>query len=124
MYKRLKHPLILEKLTYIINGILFETHNALGRYCREKQYGDFIEKKLIELNVSYTREFPVPGTGNIVDFLIEDVLILELKAKRFITKADYYQTQRYLHSSNKMLAILVNFTDLRLKPRRIIKTNK
>jgi len=123
-YRQLKHPLIFEKFTYLLNGILFETHNVLGRYCREKQYGDYIEQKFEDENIKFEREYVVEKTGNIVDFLVDNKIILELKAKRFITKNDYYQTQRYLHATNKMVAIIANFRDLRLKPRRIIKTQK
>jgi len=57
---------------------------------------------------------------NRIDFLIDDKIILEIKCKRFLDKDDYYQTQRYLHAFNKKLAILVNFRDQRVKPRRIL----
>lgn len=33
-------------LSYTINGILFSTHNELGQYAREKQYGDVIAELL------------------------------------------------------------------------------
>jgi len=36
--------IIYPELSYKIIGILFEAHNELGRYGREKQYGDVIER--------------------------------------------------------------------------------
>ena len=43
----MKQNLIYGDLTYIIiNGIVFETHNELGRYCNEKQYSDAYRTKI------------------------------------------------------------------------------
>lgn len=116
-----KNKLIYPKLSYLVNGICFEAHNQLGRYSREKQYGDYLEKRLKEEGVKYERELSIGETGNKADFLIEDKLVLELKVKRFITKKDYYQIQRYLQATGKKLGIIVNFSNVRLKPKRIIK---
>jgi len=90
------NKLIHPELSYIVTGILFNAHNDLGRYAREKQYGDLIEEKLKEIKLPYKRELEIKGTGNIIDFFIDNKIILEIKAKRIITKDDYYQTQRYL----------------------------
>ena len=45
--------IIEPELSYKIVGICFDTHNTLGRYCREKQYCDYIEDKLKENKISY-----------------------------------------------------------------------
>ncbi len=50
----MKSELIHPELSYLITGICFEAHNELGRYAREKQYGDFIEVKLKELKILYS----------------------------------------------------------------------
>lgn len=47
--------------------------------------------------------------------------MLEFKAKRILTKEDYYQTQRYLQQTGYKLAILVNFRGKYIKPKRIVK---
>lgn len=112
---------IYPKLSYEITGILFETHNELGPYCREKQYADVIESKLKKKGIAYRRECTIGETNNIVDFIIEDTILLELKTDRFLTKAHYFQTQRYLQETRLNLGLLVNFRNKYLKPNRIVR---
>ena len=123
--KKLIHP----ELSYRINGILFAVHNELGRFCNEKQYCDLIENYLKKLNLKYEREKILPPSfenefkgRNKVDFLIENKIILEIKAKRFLTNEDYYQIKRYLVTLNKKLAILVNFRRKYIIPKRILNS--
>lgn len=113
--------LIFPELSYLITSICFAAHNALGRFSREKQYCDLIEQKLKELRLPYKREHEVPGSGNIADFIIDDKIILEIKAKRLISKEDFYQIQRYLQSLDRQLGLLINFRNRYLKPIRVIR---
>ncbi len=115
------NKLIYPELSYTIVGVCFDIHNELGRFAREKQYGDALDHSLRKLKISYKREFHADKTGNIIDFIIDDKLILELKAKRVITKDDYYQVQRYLQILNIKLGLLVNFRNRYLKPIRVIR---
>ena len=122
--------LIYPKLSYRINGILFNAHNELGQFCNEKQYGDFIENYFKKDNISYEREkilspsFENESSGrNRVDFIIENKIILELKVRKFLTNEDYYQVKRYLTALNKKLGILVNFRRKFITPKRILNSN-
>ena len=121
--------IIYPDLSYQICGLCFDAHNNLGRYRNEKQYGDFLENLLKEQKLDYKRESPLPPSfkgelnrRNIPDFIIEDKIILDLKAKPFINKEDYYQMKRYLASFNKKLGLVVNFRDKYLRPKRIINS--
>jgi len=116
-----KQKLIYPELSYLITGICFYVHNTIGRFAREKQYSDLIEDKLKDAKIPYKRELCISDTGNILDFLIDDKIILEIKSKRLITKEDFYQLQRYLQASNKKLGLIVNFRNRYLKPIRIIR---
>mgnify|MGYP001607370465 CR=1 FL=1 len=121
--KRLAHP----ELSYKIAGVLFKVHNKLGRFCREIQYGDLLEVEFKNAGLAFEREkvLPIQDIGekdvsNKVDFCIENKVLLDLKAKKFITKEDYFQMLRYLKFSKLELGLIVNFHSTYLKPKRII----
>ncbi len=119
--KPVSKKVIYPELSYLINGILFDVKKELGQYAREKQYGDLLEKKLKEKDILYKREVSVGNTGNIIDFLIDDKIVVELKAVRFVTKDNFRQIQNYLQQMQIKLGVLVNFRDKFLKPARIVR---
>ena len=131
MRPELKNEKILyPELSYKIYGLCFETHNELGRYLNEKQYGDYLEQLFKENGINYVREksLPISFVGekegrNIPDFIIKDSIILDLKAKFIVTKQDYFQMQRYLNSYNKSLGLIVNFRRKYLAPKRVLNKN-
>lgn len=116
-----KSDLFYPELSYQLVGILFSVHNELGLWSREKQYSDLIEKKLKEIKLPYKREFFIGDSGNIVDFLIDEKIVLEIKAKRVIVRADYDQVQRYLQETGLKLGLIANFHNRYLKPVRVVK---
>jgi len=118
------NKLIYPKLSYTVVGICFTVHNELGNFAKEKQYNNLIEKQLIESRIPYKRELNIGDSGNIIDFLIDEKIILEIKAKRIITKNDYFQIQRYLQESQIKLGILINFRDKYIKPHRVVRIDK
>ena len=113
----------IEDLTFRLNGIAIEVRKEIGRYGREKQYCDLYWAKLKEKGILAVREQTIGGTGNRLDFVVADKIALEMKAKPFITKEDYYQVQRYLQALNWELGIIYNFRELYVKPHRILRIN-
>jgi len=125
-----KKRVFFKELSYKICGLCFKVHNKLGRFRNEQQYTDALERLLKENDIKYEREFVLPvsfegekARRNQVDFLIENSVLLDLKAKTIITKDDYFQMQRYLASTNKLLGIIVNFRQKFLVPKRVINNN-
>lgn len=118
---------IHKELSYKITGLLFKTHKELGKYRNEKQYADYFEELLKQGGIKYVREYRFEdfqyGKGNvrcICDFIVDDKIILEFKSKDYLSKDDYFQTKRYLITLNLKLAILINFRQPRLVPKRIL----
>lgn len=118
--------LILPKLSYQITGLCFHVHNELGRFCSERQYADKLEQQLKEAGIAYQREVeinsfsPDAPKGNRADFVIEEQIVVDAKAKKFIVKDDYYQMLRYLQASKLKLGLIVNFRNTYLRPRRVL----
>ncbi len=108
-------------LTYQLNGMFFAVQNELGRFAREKQYANLFEQKLKDAGIPFHRELRVGDSGNILDFLIDEKVVVEFKAKAFLMQDDYSQIKRYLHILNLELGILVNFRSERLHPKRVLR---
>ncbi len=123
----MEDKVIYKEFSYKVTGLLFKTHQELGRFRNEKQYSDFFEKLLINDAVKFKREYRFEDNQYgkntarcFCDFVVDDKIILEFKAKNFITKEDYLQTKRYLSTLNLRLGIIVIFRQYRLAPKRVI----
>ena len=120
-----KEKIVEKELSYKLTGIFFEIQKEIGRFCRERQYADMFEQKLKERGVLFRRESREDIGGrksNILDFIVEDKIVVELKAKPYITKEDYYQISRYIEPLNIELGLLVNFRQEYLKPKRVLNS--
>ena len=87
----------------------------------------FLEKKFIKEKLNFKREYPIEiadRKSNFIDFIIENKILIDLKAKPFIKKDDYYQMKRYLQITNLEIGLVVNFRDEYLKPRRVLNSVK
>ena len=117
---------LFKELSYRLNGLMFKTHNDLGRFRREFQYCEYFEEQLKAELIPYRREHVLPAIDasiNRVDFLIDDEVLIDFKAKPFITKEDYYQMRRYLELAKKPLGMIVNFRQVYLSPKRVLNVN-
>ena len=108
--------IIYKDLSYKLNGIFYSVYNVLGSIYSEKQYQDVLEVKFKENNIKYEREkdlfFDFQNnkiSGNKVDFVIENKTVIDIKAKKYITRKDYKQMLRYLKAGEYRLGLIVNF---------------
>ncbi len=112
---------IIEKeLSYQLTGICYRIQKLRGRFCSERQYCDDFENELKIARIKYLREKEISKLksmaqiGNRPDFIIANRIIIDFKAKAYITKNDYNQMQRYLRSANLELGLVVNMRNYNL----------
>ena len=78
----------LTDLTYKINGACIEVHKVLGAGLLESVYHKCLEEEFKLRNISFKSEFKVPVSYKgkeiacdfFCDFLVEDLIVIELKA--------------------------------------------
>jgi GxxExxY protein len=107
---------LYEQETYLIRGAAFSVYKALGCWQKEKVYQKalaiILEKKGFkverEKRIDIIFEGEKIGTY-IPDFIINDIIIVELKAKKFISKEDLKQLWHYLKCSKYFMGVLLNF---------------
>jgi GxxExxY protein len=123
--------LVYPELSYKIVGVLFEVHNRLGGSFEEKYYQRAIEQLLRKYKIGYIRELNVDISFEgdkigkyFLDFLIDDKIVLELKAVPKFLPVHYRQIRSYLKVKNLALGILANFRGERLQYRRILSPNQ
>ena len=80
-----------------------------------------------ETDILYEREKEIPIKfgekelkGNRVDFWIASKLLVDAKAKKYITREDYLQMRRYLKAVNFKLGLIVNFRGKSVMIKRVI----
>lgn len=105
-----------------------EVHNNLGPGFLEIVYKDALEYEFKKANVLYEREkrYEVNYKGIILphkfyaDFVINEKIILEVKAVVSISEEFMAQAINYLKVSENKLALIVNFGELKLNYKRIV----
>lgn len=118
-----KKDFLYGDLTFKINGLIIEVHKELGAYAREKQFGDSLVKKFKERSIIFRREVRIGDSGNVVDFILDEKIILELKTVPFLINEHYDQVKRYLIQTNLKLGLLVNFRSQRVQIKRVLNPN-
>ncbi|MEK7618057.1 MAG: GxxExxY protein [Patescibacteria group bacterium] len=109
--------------SFQIAGVCFYAQKRLGRFAKEKQYGDIMVVRFGELTIPCRRELVAGNTGNRIDLIVYDKILVEIKAKPFLSQDDYTQVQRYLQILNLDLGLLVNFWARSALPHRILRKN-
>lgn len=122
-----KKDLIYPELSYKIVGILFDVYNELGGGYREKYYQKAVSLSLKKEKILFKEQVHAPliykGVSigsNYLDFLIENKVILEIKAGENFLRKNITQVYSYLKINNLNLGILANFTKTGLRSKRIL----
>ncbi|HTF06519.1 MAG TPA: GxxExxY protein [Bacteroidia bacterium] len=107
----------LNKLTYSIVGAAIEVHKELGAGLVESVYHKCLEKEFKLRNIRYSSEMQVNinykgetvVTGLRCDFLVEDAMVVELKAVNGLIPVHEAQLLTYMKLLRKPKGILINF---------------
>jgi GxxExxY protein len=117
------------ELTGRIIKCAMTVHSALGNGFQEKIYQRALEMEMKIAGIAIQREFEMPiyyrdehiGTRR-VDFLVEGIIGVELKATTKLEDVHYNQAINYLEAYNLEVGLLINFGESSLVFKRF--TNK
>lgn len=112
----------LNKISKQVLDAAIEVHKQLGPGLLESVYEYCLCKELELRIIKYSKQVKIPilykgepvGTEYIIDILVENELILELKAVEQVLPVHNAQLLSYLRLTNKRLGILINFNVPRL----------
>ncbi len=117
--------LIHGDLSYRVMAAVFEVHNVLGCGFLERVYENALHLELKDqgLKVEQQKELKVDYKGSEVgryctDLLVNDCILLELKAVDKLTSTHESQVINYLNATGLALGILINFGRSRVEYKR------
>ncbi len=105
------------QITEAIIGAAIEVHRILGPGLLESAYQRCLARELSLRHVKFESEVSIPveykgirlETGYRIDLLVEDVVIVEVKAIAAIEPVHEAQLLTYLRLSGKKVGLLLNF---------------
>ncbi len=116
-------------LTSTIIGCAMTVHTTLGNGFQEVIYQRALAIEMRMARIEFSREHEMPiyyrneqiGTRR-VDFLVEEVISLEIKATTKLENVHFAQAINYLEAYNLEIGLLINFGETSLSFKRF--TNK
>ena len=119
----MKAPFEKNELTGEIVDAAMKVHSALGPGRLESAYAVCLKHELIKRGLKVASEVPIPvvydgirlEAGYKLDLLVEDTVVLELKAIEALAPIHQAQIISYLKLAGKPVGLLINFHSLRVK---------
>ncbi|MBW6480724.1 MAG: GxxExxY protein [Bacteroidales bacterium] len=113
----------LNDLSYQIIGCVYRVHKELGPGLLESTYEVCLEYELTKAGLNTSRQVALPvvydniklDAGYRIDLLVEDKIILELKAVDEVAPIHKAQLMTYLKLSGLKLGLLLNFKVMDMK---------
>ena len=111
------------QLSHEIIGAALEVHKALGPGLLESAYEECLAREFTVRDIAFERQVSLPvnykgaavDAGYRLDFLVSDLVVVELKAVDVLLPIHEVQVLTYLKLSRKKLGMLVNFNTARLR---------
>jgi GxxExxY protein len=108
-------------------GCCYEVGNVMGGGFLESVYENALSVEMANRNIAHQRQVPVEVIykGEAVgkyqpDFVVEERLILEIKALRALTSQHQAQLLNYLKATGLQVGLLVNFGSSRVQVKRLV----
>ena len=116
------------KLTETVIGCAMQVHRLLGTGFQEVIYQRSLAVELEQAGVVFGREIEMPifykgvevGSRR-VDFLVEETVLVELKALHELNLTHHAQIINYLEAYRLGVGLLINFGEPSLKFKRFLK---
>jgi len=120
--------LLYEEITVKIRQAAYDVHHYFGNGFLEKVYENALAYKLLQSGLECKQQTPlkVYFEKNVIvgeyyaDIIVEDKIILELKAIENLDRIHFAQVKNYLKATKFKLGILINFGKSILEFKRII----
>ncbi len=119
----------LNKISEKIIGGAYAVGNALGNGFLEKVYENALALEIKENGLDVKQQFPINVTHKnavvgefIADLLIENRILVELKAAKGIDEIHLAQCLNYLKATNLPLCLLINFGKPRVEVKRVFQS--
>ena len=123
----MEDKIVFRDLSYKIVGLAIQVRKELGFGFLEKVYENALMVLFRENGIIAQQQFPVKVQFHgfvigdyIVDILVEESIILELKTAERISPIHEAQTINYLKATGFKLAILLNFGKDSLDHKRLV----
>ena len=109
--------LLYEELTRQIYGAAIEVHRNLGPGLLESAYEECLCYELAQQGLPFARQVPLPvrykdvklDCGYRIDLLVDDLVIVELKAIESLSPIHEAQLLTYLRLANRRVGLILNF---------------
>ena len=120
--------ILFPELSYAVVGAAMEVHTVLGPGFLESVYETALAHELALREIPFEQQKPLPVTYKdrlvgqyAADIVVEDKIVLELKAVSRLNRAHEAQAHHYLVATGLRLAILLNFGTELVQYHRIIR---
>lgn len=121
---------IVDPLTHAIIGCAMEVHTVLGNGFQEIIYQRALAIELESKGIDFRREQEMPlfykqheiGARR-ADFLVENKVLVELKAIVKLEDVHLAQALNYLTAYNLPIGLLINFGGVKLEFKRVFQKN-
>jgi GxxExxY protein len=117
----------VNEITQKIIGCAFEVSNTLGIGFVEKVYENALVHLIRKAGLKVVQQYPIKVTFDgiligefVADLLVEDRVLVELKAVSMLVNEHTAQALNYLRASGLELCLLINFGRTKVEIKRLL----